>query len=51
MNWEALGAITEIVGAIVVIITLIYLARQIHQGNELMNEQASYNMLQDQLSY
>jgi hypothetical protein len=29
MNWEAVGAIGEIIGAIAVILTLLYLARQI----------------------
>ena len=32
MNWEALGAIGEIVGALAVIATLIYLALQIRQN-------------------
>ena len=33
MNWEAIGAIGEIVGAVAVIATLIYLAQQIKQQN------------------
>ena len=33
MNWEALGAIGEIVGAIAVVLTLGYLAVQIRQSN------------------
>ena len=32
MNWEALGAIGEIVGAIAVVLTLIYLSTQIRQS-------------------
>lgn len=32
MNWEAIGAIGEIVGAIAVLVTLIYLAMQIRQN-------------------
>ena len=35
MNWDAIGAFGEWAGAIVVIITLIYLARQIKQNSEL----------------
>ena len=35
INWEALGAIGEIAGAIVVVATLAYLARQIHQSNRI----------------
>ena len=33
MNWEALGAIGEIVGAVAVIATLAYLAVQIRQNS------------------
>ena len=33
MNWEAIGVITEILGTLVVIVTLIYLALQIKQVN------------------
>lgn len=51
MTWEAVSAVAEIVGAIAVVVTLAYLARQIHQSNQLLNEQAGYNMLQNQLSY
>ena len=32
MNWEAIGAVGEIFGAIAVLATLVYLARQISQG-------------------
>jgi hypothetical protein len=34
MNWEAIGAVGEALGAAGVIITLVYLARQIHQSSE-----------------
>ena len=34
MNWEALGAIGEIVGAAAVVITLFYLGSQIRQSNK-----------------
>jgi hypothetical protein len=34
MNWDAIGAIGELVGAAAVVITLIYLSRQIRQANE-----------------
>ena len=33
MNWEAIGAVGEILGAAGVIVTLVYLARQIHVSN------------------
>ena len=32
MNWDAIGAVGEIFGAIAVLATLVYLARQISQG-------------------
>ena len=33
MNWDAIGAIGEVLGAVGVIVTLIYLARQIRQNS------------------
>jgi hypothetical protein len=36
MNWEALGAIAEALGAVGVILTLAYLAQQIRQNNRLV---------------
>lgn len=39
MNWDALGAIAELVGALAVLITLIYLALQVRQNNRLMQAQ------------
>ena len=36
MNWEAIGAIGEILGALAVFITLAYLATQIRQNTALM---------------
>ncbi len=35
INWEAVGAIGEISGAVVVIITLVYLARQIRKSTRI----------------
>jgi len=51
MNWEALAAISEVVGAIAVVTTLIYLSVQLRQNNILLKEQAKYHMLQNQISY
>ena len=51
MNWQMISTICEVVGVLTVIVTLIYLARQLRQNNELLKEQATYNMLQNQLSY
>jgi hypothetical protein len=51
VNWEAIGAIGEIVGAAAVIGTLAYLSVQIRQTNVIAREQAHYHMLQNQISY
>lgn len=34
MNWDAIGAISEILAAIAVVVTLIYLAKQIRQNSQ-----------------
>ncbi len=39
MNWEAIGAIGEIIGAFGVIVTLIYLALQIKQNSKTIEAQ------------
>jgi hypothetical protein len=36
MNWEAIGAIGEVVGALAVVASLIYLASQMRQNNKLL---------------
>lgn len=46
MNWDALGAIGEIVGAIAVVVTLLYVARQIHQANAQTQAQARYSFVE-----
>jgi len=38
MNWEAIGAIAELLGAIGVIVSLIYLATQIRHSREQMEQ-------------
>ena len=39
MNWEAIGAIGEIVGAVAVVLSLVYLAAQIRQNTKQVEEQ------------
>jgi heme/copper-type cytochrome/quinol oxidase subunit 1 len=34
MNWEAIGAIGELIGAVAVVVTLLYLVKQIKQNTE-----------------
>jgi hypothetical protein len=49
MNWDAIGAMAELVGAAGVIFSLVYLARQIRQSNvtdqltATLSLQSSYN--------
>ena len=37
MNWEAIGAVGEILGAIAVLVTLLYLATQVRQNTRAMD--------------
>lgn len=37
MNWEAIGALGEIAGAVAVIVTLLYLAKQIRQNSKSLD--------------
>jgi len=45
MNWEALGAIGELVGAVSVLLTLIYLARQIKENTKVQTISAYSSMM------
>ena len=45
VNWEAIGAIGEILGALVVVATLFYLAKQVQQQNRF----SSYSTIKDLL--
>ena len=49
MNWDAIGAIGEVFGALAVIATLLYLARQIRQLAK-QNHIASFQHMQDQMN-
>ena len=46
MNWEAIGSIGEIVGAIAVVATLIYLSRQIGMARKESKVQGTYASLE-----
>jgi len=46
MNWNAISAVGQIVGAVVVIGTLFYLAAQVRQGNRLAKLQARQRMIE-----
>ena len=47
MNWEAIGAISEVVGAIAVVLSLIYVATQIKQNTAASRSQ-SINQINSQ---
>ena len=49
MNWDAIGAIGEIVGAIAVFVTLVYLALQIRQ-NTIQSRASSHHAISDSLN-
>ena len=49
MNWDAVGSIAELLGAIGVIASLIYLATQIRQSREQMRA-ATYQQMHEQLT-
>jgi hypothetical protein len=46
MNWEAVGAIGQILGVIVVVLTLLYVAAQVRQGNRFAKSQARQRMIE-----
>ena len=39
MNWEAIGAIAELIGGVAVLITLIYLSIQVRQNSRIQRQQ------------
>lgn len=47
MNWEAVGAVGEIAGAITVLITLIYLALQVRQNTNQLQDTAMQASMKD----
>ena len=38
MNWEAIGTVSEVVGAFAVLVTLFYLAKQIRHSSESQDQ-------------
>jgi hypothetical protein len=48
MNWEVMGALGEIIGGLGVVLSLLYLARQI-VDNTLSNQSAAINSLTEQI--
>jgi hypothetical protein len=46
MNWDALGAVGELLGGLVVIATLLYLARQLSQTNKISKSSVARELQQ-----
>jgi uncharacterized protein (DUF2236 family) len=46
MNWDAVGAVAEILGAIAVFATLLYLATQVRQTNSIAKTDATERIFQ-----
>ncbi len=44
MSWDAIGAIGEVVGALGVIVTLVYLSRQISESSRQMKASSSASL-------
>jgi NAD/NADP transhydrogenase alpha subunit len=45
MNWDAISSVAEIIGAIAVVVSLIYLASQVKQSNTQARGEAHSNWL------
>ena len=46
MNWDAIGAVGEVLGALAVVLTLAYLAIQIRQNTAIAKMAAMQNIIQ-----
>ena len=46
MNWEAIGALGEIAGALAVVASLVYLATQIRQSNKHLDLESSKHTIE-----
>ena len=47
MNWEAIGAVGELIGAVTVVLTLLYLAIQIRQNSQAVKNTAAQALLSE----
>lgn len=45
MNWDAIGAVAELLGALGVIVSLAYLAHQVRSAGELSQEEAARSVM------
>ena len=49
MNWDAIGAIGELIGALAVVITLAYLAVQIRQNSKALHSSTRFEIAKTQM--
>ena len=40
MNWDAIGAVAEIIGAMTILVSLVYVSMQIRQSNAIAQAEA-----------
>ena len=45
MNWDAIGAIAEVLGALAVLVTLLYFSLQIRQSNKLAEAESQRELM------
>lgn len=46
MNWDAISAVSELVGVVLIVASMIYVARQLHQTNTMMRINAASERLE-----
>ena len=51
MNWDAIGAIGEVIGALAVVASLIYLASQVRHNNRLARNDSLQTVLQSEMNF
>jgi len=51
MNWDAIGAVGEVVGALAVVVSLIYLAGQIRHNNHLAQNNSLQSVLASEMNF
>ena len=47
MDWEALSAVADIIGVVLVVVSLVYLATQVRQGNEMALAESERELLEN----
>ena len=47
MNWEAVGAVADVIGVVLVVVSLVYLATQIRQANQMALAESERELLEN----